>query len=75
MLPTFLDPVFEQTAHVIKPVFGREGDGITIRVAGGWRTRQERSLLPARPVVYQQYVDMPQITVTTTVSESRTSAS
>lgn len=64
MLPTYLDPVFGQAAHVVKPVLGREGDTVAI-VTPSCREQAGAQSFTHQPVVYQQYVEMPRANVMT----------
>ncbi len=58
MLPTYLDPVFDEVPHVVKPVLGREGDSVAI-VTPQSREQARAQYCANQPVVYQQYVEMP----------------
>jgi glutathionylspermidine synthase len=66
MLPTYLDPVFSDTPYVIKPVYGREGDTVSIvDPADGPQCRNPVQSFADQTMVYQQYVEMPQCEVQT----------
>jgi glutathionylspermidine synthase len=66
LLPTYLDPVFADTPYVVKPVYGREGDTVSI-VAPDGDLRHENPVrsFADQSMVYQQYVEMPELEVMT----------
>src|SRR5207247_435116 len=60
MLPTYMDPVFHEEKYVIKPVYGSQGDTISVvdpKKGETWRSAT--STYAGQPMVYQQYVEMP----------------
>ncbi|GIP40333.1 glutathionylspermidine synthase [Paenibacillus sp. J31TS4] len=68
MLPTYLENRFEGTgrAYVRKPVWGREGGGVTlIGPAGEVLARDEEPLYWDQPMVYQQLAELPETEVET----------
>ena len=58
LLPTYLDPALAGP-HVIKPVYGREGDTVTI-VGNGRICASEAQTFMDQPMVYQEYAQMPE---------------
>ena len=67
LLPTFFENRFAGLcAYVTKPIYGREGGAVTIFGPGGepW-ARDEEPEYWDQPVIYQQYAELPQITVET----------
>ncbi len=61
-LPTFLDPVFQDEPYVVKPVYGAEGDTVTIvnprqgtTVSHNGRTYDDQTM------IYQKYAELPLI--------------
>ena len=71
LLPTYLDPVFDGP-HVIKPVFGREGD--TVAIVGREQVHaSEAQSFTDQPMVYQQYVPMPEAELMTAQGMQRLS--
>lgn len=68
MLPTYLENRFEGTGipYVAKPIFGREGGGVSIFGANGALTdRDTEEFYWDQPMVYQQLAELPRITVQT----------
>ena len=62
MLPTYLDPAFDEQAYVVKPVYGREGDTISIvdpKKEQAWESTTRTYWEQAR--VYQEYIELPKI--------------
>ena len=65
-LPTYMDPGFGDERHVVKPVYGSEGDTVTIvdpklgEVSGN-----NSSTYLEQPMVYQKYVDLPLVEMMT----------
>jgi glutathionylspermidine synthase len=59
MLPTYLDPLADGEAYVVKPVYGAEGDSVSI-VAGGGRILHKSRFTThtGQPMVYQKYVEV-----------------
>jgi glutathionylspermidine synthase len=67
MLPTYLENRFAgRCAYVTKPVYGREGGAITVFGPDGmiWARDGEAEYWD-QPVIYQQYVELPRLTVET----------
>jgi len=64
-LPTYMDPIFNGS-YVVKPVYGDEGDSITIR-DGNKRVllRSNNSTYMNQPMVYQKYVELPRVQLMT----------
>ncbi|TDF98289.1 glutathionylspermidine synthase family protein [Paenibacillus piri] len=70
MLPTYLENRFSgiagRTAHVVKPIFGREGSGVSIYGADGSALELSgEEEYSSQPMVYQQYTELPQIEIET----------
>src|SRR5260370_40554999 len=69
VLPTYLDAndAEGQPAlagqHVVKPVYGREGDSITIRTVHEIIEQSEQKLYDKQVMIYQQYADLPTTTI------------
>ena len=59
-LPTYMDPVFSDR-HVVKPVYGDDGDSITIMDGQQRVSRSNTSTYMDQPMVYQKYVELPQV--------------
>ena len=62
MLPTYMDPVFREKQYVVKPVYGGQGDTVTIVAP------QKNEILKSfgstyadQIMVYQEYVEIPQM--------------
>ncbi|NHN33416.1 glutathionylspermidine synthase family protein [Paenibacillus agricola] len=74
MLPTYLENRFSKSqgtdvrneAYVVKPIFGREGSGVAIYGPDGslWEQSGEDEYAN-QPMIYQTYIELPQITVET----------
>ena len=67
LLPTFFENRFSGLcAYVTKPIYGREGGAVTVFGPDGapW-ARDEEPEYWNQPVIYQQYAELPQITVDT----------
>ena len=67
LLPTYFENRFAgQSAYVTKPVYGREGGAVTVFGHDGsvWACDEEPNYWD-QPVIYQQYAELPQITVET----------
>ena len=67
MLPTYFENRFLGVSpYVTKPIFGREGGAITLFGPDGvvW-ARDEEAEYWDQPVVYQQYAELPKLTVET----------
>ena len=66
-LPTYFENRFAgKEPYVTKPLFGREGGAVTVWGADGEvLARDEEANYWDQPVIYQQYADLPQITVET----------
>jgi glutathionylspermidine synthase len=64
-LPTYMDAMLNGT-YVVKPVYGDEGDSITIR-DGNKRVllRSNNSTYTNQPMVYQKYLELPQVRLMT----------
>ena len=67
MLPTYFEDRFsDRCAYVTKPIYGREGGAVTVFGPDGVvRARDDESSYWEQPVIYQQYADLPKITVET----------
>lgn len=71
ILPTYLDSndvqgePFFTGQYVRKPVYGREGDSITIHKSGEVVEQSEENLYSNQPMVYQQYASLPTTTIAT----------
>ena len=63
LLPTYLDPALAGP-HVVKPVYGREGDTVTV-VDVGRTCASEAQSFTDQIMVYQQYVPMPEAALMT----------
>ena len=60
MLPTYLDPPIDDSAYVVKPSYGAEGDSVTMMAAGGTVMSQAMcTTYSDRPMVYQKHVELP----------------
>jgi glutathionylspermidine synthase len=60
MLPIYLDPPTDDSAYVIKPTYGAEGDSVTMMAAGGMVMSQAMcTTYSDRPMVYQKHVELP----------------
>ena len=67
MLPTYFENRFEgNSAYVTKPVYGREGGAVSVYGPDGvlW-ARDEEAEYWEQPVIYQQYAELPLVTVET----------
>ena len=67
MLPTYFENRFSGVSpYVTKPIFGREGGAITLFGPDGvvW-ARDDEAEYWDQPVVYQQYAELPKLTVET----------
>ncbi|WP_231506332.1 glutathionylspermidine synthase family protein [Paenibacillus sp. UNC451MF] len=68
MLPTYLENRFADSSipYVIKPIYGREGSGVTIVGSDGHVLAEsgEEEYLD-QPMVYQQYIELPSIQIET----------
>ncbi|PZE22874.1 glutathionylspermidine synthase family protein [Paenibacillus xerothermodurans] len=70
MLPTYLENRFSaganSSAYVVKPIFGREGSGVTIYNADGTTLDQssEHEYIE-QPMIYQRYTELPAVEVET----------
>jgi len=59
MLPTYLDPPPDNTAYVVKPVYGAEGDSVkVVTPAGGVICQSAYTSHSNQLMVYQKYVDL-----------------
>jgi len=59
MLPTYLDPPPDNTAYVVKPVYGAEGDTVkVVTPAGGVVGQSVYTSYSDQLMVYQKYVDL-----------------
>ena len=71
LLPTYLDPNFN-TRYVVKPVYGREGDTVSIiDPQTGPQCENPVRSFTEQPMAYQQYVEMPEIDVMTEAGPQR----
>ncbi|HXM33783.1 MAG TPA: glutathionylspermidine synthase family protein, partial [Pyrinomonadaceae bacterium] len=65
-LPTYMHPVFSDEPYVIKPVYGSEGDTLTIiDPRRGEVYRSNTSTYLEQPMVYQKYVELPRVQLMT----------
>jgi glutathionylspermidine synthase len=71
MLPTYFENRFLGTAdYVTKPIFGREGGGVTLYDAeGNPLDRDREELYWEQPMIYQQRAELPLVTVETAKGE------
>ena len=67
MLPTYLENRFAgKTPYVSKPIFGREGGGVTLHEADGAAMERDREeFYWEQPMIYQQLVDLETVEVET----------
>lgn len=67
MLPTYLENRFAgQSPFVTKPIFGREGGGVTLHHPSGEPIDRDREAFYwDQPMIYQQLVEMESVTVET----------
>lgn len=67
MLPTYLENRFlGKSNYVVKPIYGREGGGITIYNAQGMATAKDANhCYWEQQMIYQQYAPLEQISVST----------
>ncbi|HWR31252.1 MAG TPA: glutathionylspermidine synthase family protein [Negativicutes bacterium] len=67
VLPTYFENRFaSQAAYVTKPVYGREGGAVKVFGSDGiLRAFDEEPNYWEQPVIYQQYAELPRITVET----------
>jgi glutathionylspermidine synthase len=68
MLPTFLDsdPLLGSTHYVEKPVFGREGDTVTIfNLSGEVTIKNTQQSYQKELQIYQKYIELPTVTIET----------
>lgn len=76
MLPTFLDsdPLLGSTNYVEKPVFGREGDTVTIFNPNGEITiKNSHQSYQKELQIYQKYIELPTVTIETEKGEEQLS--
>jgi glutathionylspermidine synthase len=76
ILPTFLDkdPLQGLTDYVEKPVFGREGDTVTIFNSNGEVTlKNSHQTYQKELQIYQKYVELPTLTIETEKGEEQLS--
>ncbi|NOU95194.1 glutathionylspermidine synthase [Paenibacillus sp. LMG 31456] len=77
MLPTYLENRFngagaEASSYVVKPIFGREGSGVSIYDADGSTLEQNAAdEYSQQPMVYQQFTELPIIDVETLKGSTR----
>jgi glutathionylspermidine synthase len=65
-LPTYMDPVFCDEPYVVKPVYGSEGDTVTIiDPKKGDLFRTNTSTYLDQPMVYQKYEELPRVELMT----------
>lgn len=64
-LPTYTTPNILRPPFVQKPVWGREGGGVSIQWKDGKVTEDLTSYYCQQPKIYQQYVELPPVTVQT----------
>ena len=60
-LPTYLDPVFGDRPHVVKPAYGRSGDTVRVVNAGEPPTPCAGTSYTHQPMVYQEYAPLPRL--------------
>lgn len=65
MLPTYLEDRFKGIPHVTKPIFGREGAGVTLYDDSGIAVCHGEDRYRDQPMVYQRRVEMEQVEVET----------
>jgi glutathionylspermidine synthase len=66
MLPTYLDPPADNSGYVVKPIYGSEGDSVTVMASDGRVISQsERTTFSDEPMVYQQHVAVPALELMT----------
>lgn len=59
MLPTYLDPPSDNTAYVVKPAYGAEGDTVKVMSHGGRVVCQSSCATHSKQfMVYQKHVDL-----------------
>jgi glutathionylspermidine synthase len=59
-LPTYMDPVFKDEPYVVKPVYGTEGDTITIVDPGSKEVvKSNNTTYLEQPMIYQKYIELP----------------
>lgn len=76
MLPTFLDsdPLLGSSYYVEKPVFGREGDTVTIFNPNGEVTIQNSHHSYQKELqIYQKYIELPTVSIETEKGEEQLS--
>jgi len=65
-LPTFMDAVFTDDTYVVKPVYGSDGDTITIaNPRNGEVSGSDGTTYLEQPMVYQKYVKLPRVELMT----------
>jgi glutathionylspermidine synthase len=65
MLPTYLENRFRGIPHVTKPIFGREGAGVTLYDASGVAVFRGDDRYGDQPMVFQRRVEMEPVQVET----------
>ncbi len=66
MLPTYLDPPADNSAYVVKPIYGAEGDTVTVIAPdGSVMSQSECTTYSDRPMVYQKLVIVPALELMT----------
>lgn len=65
MLPTYLENRFRGIPHVTKPIFGREGAGVTLYDASGVAVYRGDDRYGDQPMVFQRRVEMEPVEVET----------
>lgn len=66
LLPTYLDPLFKGERYVSKPVYGSEGDTVAvIDPELGAVAKNSGQTFAEQPMVYQQYMELPQVELMT----------
>ncbi|MBB6049711.1 glutathionylspermidine synthase family protein [Armatimonas rosea] len=69
-LPTYLDPAFAGERHIVKPFYGREGHSVRLHGPdGAVETAGGLGLYDDQPMLWQKYVPMPTVAVTTEAGE------
>jgi glutathionylspermidine synthase len=64
-LPTYMDPLFSNEPYVVKPVYGSDGDTVTVVNSKGQVFKTNTSTYLEQPMVYQKYVELPRVEMMT----------
>jgi glutathionylspermidine synthase len=66
MLPTYMENAFEDRGYVVKPIYGREGGGVSLFGADGQLlAHDEEQRFGEQLMVYQQLVELEQVDIET----------